>query len=74
MNSRDDNMVEIPLPGESNPTPMTNFAGFRTLVTLSLRKSKIARGFADRALEVCGGVLLGLSGPIWAYLGLSRPI
>ena len=56
---------------------MTNFAGFRTLVTLSLRKSKIARGFADRALEVCGGVLVGdhlqaaRRWPVSSHLGRS---
>ena len=53
------NLLEITLPGARNPTPFTNFAGFRTLITLSLRKSKIARGFADRALEVFGNVVVG---------------
>ncbi len=55
--SRDGNLLEITLQGKSNSTPMTNFAGFRTLVSPSLRKSKIARGFADWALEVFGGVV-----------------
>ena len=51
--------IWITLPGESKPTPMTNFAGFRTLVILSLRKSKIAREFADKALELFGGAVVG---------------
>ena len=59
LDSKDCNTLEITMPGERQPTPMTNFAGFRQLVALALRKSKIARGFADRALEVFGGVLVG---------------
>ena len=51
--------MSITLPGESNPTPMTNFAGFRALILISLRKSKITKDFADKALEVFGQVAVG---------------
>ena len=56
---KDGNTLEITMSGESNTTPMASFAGFRQLVTLSLRMSKIVLGFADKALEVFGGVVVG---------------
>ncbi len=42
--SRDCEVLDITLPGERKPTPMTSFAGFRVLVQTTLRKSKISQG------------------------------
>ena len=35
-------------PGQSLPTPFTNFAGYRLLTKLCLHKSKIAQGMYDQ--------------------------
>ena len=43
--------LNITLPGESNPTPMTNFAGLCRLITLFLHKSKILQAFADSLIS-----------------------
>jgi hypothetical protein len=51
--------VEKIFPGQCTPTPFTNFAGFRLLTKLCLRKSKIAQGLYDQALTVLGRVSVG---------------
>ena len=57
--SRGCEILEIILPESKHPTPMTTFAGFRALVQITQRKSKISQGFADKALEVLGQVAVG---------------
>jgi hypothetical protein len=52
-------LEEMQLPGYSLRTPMTNFAGFRRLTLLCLRKSKIAWSVADSALTIMGRVEVG---------------
>lgn len=51
--------AEKQLPTQSLPTPFANFAGYRLLTKLCLRKSKIAQGMYDRALVVLGQVQVG---------------
>jgi len=51
--------VEKQLPGQSLPTPFTNFAGYRLLTKLCLHKSKIGQGMYDQALVVLGQVSVG---------------
>jgi len=46
-------------PGQSLPTPFTNFAGYRLLTKLCLHKSKIAQAMYDEALVVLGKVSVG---------------
>ena len=52
--------VEKKLSGQGQRlTPFTNFAGYRLLTKLCLRKSKIAQSLYDQALEVLGRVSVG---------------
>lgn len=51
--------VEKVFPGQSMPTPFTNFAGYRLLTKLCLHKSKIAQELYDKALTCLGHVQVG---------------
>jgi len=51
--------VEKHFPGQSFPTPLTNFAGYRLLTKLCLHKSKIAQGMHDEAMLLLGHVKVG---------------
>lgn len=51
--------IEKQLPGNSNMTPMTNFAGYRLINKLCLHKSKIAQNQYDKAMTVLGHVAVG---------------
>jgi hypothetical protein len=51
--------VEKHFPGQSLPTPFTNFAGYRLLTKLCLHKSKIAQGMHDEAMLLLGHVKVG---------------
>ena len=51
--------VERIFPGQHIRTPFTNFAGYRLLTELCLRKSKIAQGLYNEALKVLGRVSVG---------------
>lgn len=51
--------IEKQLPGNSNMTPMTNFAGYRLINKLCLHKSKIAQDMHDKAMKILGHVAVG---------------
>ena len=51
--------VDKHFPGQSLPTPLTNFAGYRLLTKLCLHKSKIAQGMYDQALVLLGKFSVG---------------
>lgn len=51
--------IEKVFPGQSMPTPFTNFPGYRLLTKLCLRKSKIAQELYDKALTCLGHVQVG---------------
>jgi len=46
-------------PGQSLPTPLTNFPGYRLLTKLCLHKSKIAQGMHDEAMLLLGHIKVG---------------
>jgi hypothetical protein len=52
-------VVEKRLPGDFNSIPFTNFAGYRILTKLCLRKSKIAQTIFDEAQKALGRVAVG---------------